>query len=312
MPASPATVPPSVLVLLATYNGMPWLPEQLDSILSQSGVSVRIVALDDGSQDGTHQWLEGRARTERRLTVLPTRENSGSSARNFYRLIALADPAAADLVAFADQDDIWLPGKLARHAALLTEGGYDGVSSSVTSFSPSGTRTLVRKDYPQRELDFLLESPGPGSTFLLTPRLLRFVAETLAVSDSARNVEFHDSLIYAITRAHGWTWLIDGHPSVDYRQHGRNVIGSNVGPRSALTRLRLIRTRWLRNHATNLCRVSESVAPPGSGNKFEEMEALFTSRTFRSRLRLARAAQKLRRRPRDQAIIALLAILGIW
>ncbi|HBN14018.1 MAG TPA: glycosyl transferase, partial [Pseudohongiella sp.] len=42
-----------VAVLLAAYNGMQWLPEQLDSILSQVGVDVTVYVSTDRSSDGT-------------------------------------------------------------------------------------------------------------------------------------------------------------------------------------------------------------------------------------------------------------------
>ena len=44
---------PRIAVLLATYNGRTWLADQVDSILNQTDVDVHIIALDDGSTDGT-------------------------------------------------------------------------------------------------------------------------------------------------------------------------------------------------------------------------------------------------------------------
>src|SRR6185437_14487000 len=45
--------PPRVLVLLASYNGARWIGRQIESILAQEAVDVRIVIADDGSSDGT-------------------------------------------------------------------------------------------------------------------------------------------------------------------------------------------------------------------------------------------------------------------
>jgi rhamnosyltransferase len=300
-------------VLLATHNGVRFLGEQVDSILEQTGVDVRILALDDGSTDGTVEWLAERAAQDPRLVVLDSPGRAGSAAANFYRLLALAPLADGELVAFADQDDIWMRDKLARHAAIMRNGGFDGVSSSVTSFTSGGSRSLVRKDYPQRKFDYLLESPGPGNTFLLSRRLVELTREVLAGDDdAARSVEYHDSLIYAIARAHGYTWHIDGVPSVDYRQHDANVMGSNVGMGSALERLRLIRTHWLRNHSTLLTRVAIAVAASEDRPQFERILGLMTGGGIRNRLALARLTPQLRRRPRDQRIIGLLIAIGVW
>jgi rhamnosyltransferase len=302
---------PAIVVLLATHNGVRWLDEQVDSILGQEGVSVRIVALDDGSSDGTPEWLASRAASEPRLTVLADDGTGGSSARNFYRLIAAVRVKEGELVAFSDQDDVWQPDKFAKHSALLAEGNA-GVSSSVLSFWSSGRTELVRKDYPQRDFDYLLESPGPGCSFLLTPELFDLVRETLRTSDDARQVEYHDSLIYAIARGRGLRWHIDGYPSVNYRQHDDNVLGSNQGASAALERLRLIREHWLRHHATLLTRVALHVAPEQTRPELRRILGYLTGEGWRNRRKLARLTPRLRRRPRDQRIIGLLITIGIW
>lgn len=303
---------PQIAVLLATHNGRRWLREQVDSILCQHDVDVRIIALDDASSDGTVEWLTERASAEPRLTVLPSQGRAGSAAANFYRLLRWAETAPGELVAFADQDDIWMPGKLARHAALVAQGN-DGVSSNVTSFTADGKRAEVLKAFPQREFDYLLESPGPGSTFLISRRLVELTRSVLGrLPGVADAVEYHDSLIYAIGRAHGWKWHIDPVSSVDYRQHDSNVMGSNVGLAPALERFRLIRTHWLRTHSTLLTRVAVAVAPEEGRGAHERILALLTGHGIRSRLALARMAPQLRRRPRDQRIIALLIAIGIW
>lgn len=302
---------PAIVVLLATHNGVRWLDEQVDSILSQEGVSVRIVALDDGSTDGTTDWLAARSAHEPRLTVLADDGTGGSSARNFYRLIETAGIDGGELVAFSDQDDVWQPDKFAKHSALLAEGN-DGVSSSVLSFWSTGRTELVRKDFPQREFDYLLESPGPGCSFLLTPELFQLVRQTLRTSEDARQVEYHDSLIYAIARAAGLRWHIDGYPSVNYRQHDDNVLGSNQGLSAAFERLRLIREHWLRRHATLLTRVALHVAPAESRSELSRILGYLTNDGWRNRRELARLTPRLRRRPRDQRIIGLLITIGIW
>ncbi len=302
---------PTIVVLLATHNGVRWLDEQVDSILDQQDVLVRIVALDDGSTDGTPEWLAARAAADDRITVLADDGTGGSSARNFARLIRTAEVREGELVAFADQDDVWQPDKLARHAEILASG-FDGISSSVTSFTDDGTRSLVRKDYPQREFDYLLESPGPGCTFLLSARLLALTAQVLERSADARALDFHDSLVYAVARAHGWRWHIDAYPSVNYRQHGNNVMGSNVGFSAATRRLRLIREHWLRNHSIKLTRTALEVAPATLKPELERILGLLTGGRLRDRWALARLTPRMRRRPRDQRIIGLLITIGIW
>lgn len=303
---------PRVAVLMATHDGIEWIAEQVDSILQQEDVLVRLIVLDDESRDGTAQWLAELAGKDDRVVVLPAQGRSGGSAANFYRLIRSAPVGPGELVAFADQDDIWRPGKLARHATLLA-AGYDGVSSDVVSFNEQGERRLIRKSFPQREFDYLLESPGPGSTFLVSPRLFELVRDLLAPEDSAAaKADFHDCLVYAVCRSRGWGWLIDDVPSVEYRQHSRNVLGANAGIRSGVARFELIRRRWHRRQAVILATVGAQVAEGGLRIELQRLRELFESRRLRSRWALAGTTRSLRRNPRDQRIIRTLMLAGVW
>ena len=317
-PLTPSMLP-RVTVLLATFNGARWLDEQIDTILNQVGVTVTIIARDDLSTDGTAELLARRAEADPRVRVLKSTAASGSAAANFLRILVEADlddagnGNGADFIAFADQDDIWLPDKLARHAARLAAGDLDGVSSDVIAFSDGGERSLVRKSYPQRDFDYLLESPGPGSTFLLTPRLATLVRDLVAdPASSAATVDFHDWLIYVVCRARGWNWHIDDVPSVEYRQHDNNAMGANVGARSAQSRLNLIREHWHRRQAAMLAEIALSVVPADNRVPLQRMQRLIARPGLRNRLALACSAPHLRRRPRDRAIMGILIALDIW
>ncbi|MGV8857747.1 glycosyltransferase family 2 protein [Rhodoglobus sp.] len=312
MPAdSTPGVLPRVAVLLATHNGRRWLPEQLESVFAQQGVDVEVFARDDASTDGTAEWLAECAASEPRLTIIPSDGASGSAAANFYRLIQLV-PADREYYAFSDQDDIWVPTKLASHVRLSAALGVDGVSSNVTSFTPDGGQSLVKKDFPQRRFDYLLESPGPGSTFLMSNRLVALARDYLDSPETTKPPQYHDWLLYVLARAHGWTWHIDAVPTVEYRQHDANVMGANVGARSALSRLSLVREQWHRGQARLLTRVALSVADDEHRPELLRMRDLVEHRNLRARFALARRASQLRRRPRDQWIIALLIGAGVW
>lgn len=309
---------PRVVILLAVYNGMPWLPEQIESILAQRDVQVRIVISDDGSTDGSVEWVQARAPFDGRIRMLPMTVPSGSAAANFRRLIADADVAEGELVAFADQDDIWHSDKLARHAALISTGA-DGVSSSVDALYPDGSRVLIRKDWPQRKWDFLTEGPGPGCSQLLSASGFALVRRVVLEVPEAAETEFHDWLTYVALRAAGRRWVIDGPTSLDYRQHAGNVLGANRGINAAIARLGMIGSLWHRRQAAINARialaVAERIAPNPSapdGAELRELLGLFEQRGPRARIALARRTSQLRRRPRDQLTLSILIAGGIW
>ena len=251
------SVTPHVRVLLATYNGAQWLDEQLQSLFTQKGARVSVVASDDSSTDGTPALLQAWAgRSE--LMVLPqAAERFGRAHRNFLRLIRDTTLGDADYFALSDQDDIWLPGKLARGIECLRSLPAKGYSSNVTAFWPNGKLYLIDKAQPQRGYDHLFGSPGPGCTFVL-PRdvflqLKDFVTQNF---DRLQSIWVHDWLIYAFVRAKGGRWYIDPQANMQYRQHGANEIGVNAGWDAALNRLRLMRSGAYRR---NVLAIAESV-----------------------------------------------------
>ena len=102
---------PLVTVVLPVYNGERYLVEAIDSVLNQSHQAIELVAVDDGSTDGTAGILHAygdRLRLERQ----PNR--GAGAARN--RGVELA---RGELLGFLDADDIWVQGRVARQVAVL-------------------------------------------------------------------------------------------------------------------------------------------------------------------------------------------------
>ncbi|GGA65404.1 glycosyl transferase [Pseudoclavibacter endophyticus] len=308
----PVANPPRIAVLLATHNGERYLDEQLSTILSQEAVDITLLVSDDNSTDGTRAKLKDAAARDPRIRVL-TPGIFGEPAPNFFRLLTELDLDEIDYVGFADQDDRWAPRKLASHARLLIEHGADGVSSNVTAFRPDGSRTLIRKDYPQRLADHLFETPGPGSSFLLTSRLARLVQHELRDPASpARLVFAHDWLIYAMARSAGLRWIIDPTPTVDYRQHDGNAVGANAGAAQALKRLRLSAAGWHRRQVELTVDACLRVASAEEAPRLAWFREVLSRKTLTESLRLARRASQLRRRPRDRFVLFGLLVTGLW
>lgn len=103
---------PAVSIVMPCYNAAEHLPSSVGSVLAQTFDNWELIAVDDGSTDGTARWL--RAQTDPRIRVV-TQSNQGvSAARN-----AGLQAARAEYVAFLDADDTWSPDCLTHlHAAL--------------------------------------------------------------------------------------------------------------------------------------------------------------------------------------------------
>ena len=204
-----------IAVLLAAFNGEAWLRDQVETCLNQEGVNVTLFVSVDLSDDGTEWLVDELAINDPRVVVMPHGRHFGGAAQNFFRMITELDLTIYDYISFSDQDDIWQQDKLIRHVKLMIKNNVDGVSSNVIAFWPDGKTKLIDKAQPQRELDFIFESAGPGCTFLMTPWLLGKVKELLVnKSNVANQVALHDWLVYAVCRASGKKWHIDPAPTL--------------------------------------------------------------------------------------------------
>ena len=73
---------PRVLVLLAAHNGAQWIVHQIETILNQQRVDVRLVVSDDGSYDDTLAKVRQFA-TDPRVSIVAPPVPTGSAAQNF-------------------------------------------------------------------------------------------------------------------------------------------------------------------------------------------------------------------------------------
>jgi rhamnosyltransferase len=236
---------PKIAVLLAAYNGMRWIEEQMDSILAQSGVDLTIYVSIDPSNDGTEAWCEIFAANHPRVVVLPFAGTFGGASRNFFRLIRDVDTADFDFFAFADQDDIWNSDKLERAVTEIGRQIVDGYSSNVTAFWPDDRTLLLDKSQPQVKWDYLFEAAGPGCTYVMNRALMQALKKSVLSNwKTLQDVSLHDWFCYAFARSHGYKWYIDPIPSMSYRQHEHNQVGANAGLNPLISRYRTIHDGW--------------------------------------------------------------------
>lgn len=97
-------------ILLATFNGERFLPEQLESIINQSYTDYSILASDDNSSDCTFEILRSyESVLGEKINVVQS--NTHSAKENFYNLLDMAD---AEYIALCDQDDFWESDRLKK------------------------------------------------------------------------------------------------------------------------------------------------------------------------------------------------------
>ena len=228
------TADPEIEVLLATCNGERFLREQIDSILQQDYPRVRILAADDASRDGTRSILQSCADADpTHFSLLPAQPPSGSAQANFLRLM---QSATGEYLAFADQDDVWLPDKLTRSMAamrrledlhsnskpLLVFSDLQVVNSELRTIAPSMWRqTGIRTASIHRLSRLLGQSVVTGCTILINRPML------LLARRMPPEATMHDRWIALLAASMGAAAVLPV-PTVLYRQHAYNVIGAGA------------------------------------------------------------------------------------
>ncbi len=225
---------PTVSVAIATYNGAPYIREQLASIVAQTECPAEIVLVDDGSTDETLRVLqEFAAEASVPVRIYKNEKNLGT-AKSFEKAISLC---TGDFIALSDQDDVWVPEKIATLLAAVKSQSLDGIFSDAllvdqhlnpltpqnlrdrTLFINSNFTPPMRRDFHAgRSLDCLLRYNVVTGATLMFHR--RWVPLILPIGLGWN----HDYWIALLISARGKLDFSDK-PLIYYRQHPHNQIG---------------------------------------------------------------------------------------
>lgn len=215
-----------VAILMGTYNGAPFIEKQLRSLQDQEWQNWSLWVSDDGSKDETcsiiNHFFNG---AENNCTLL-----SGPAkgfCENFKSLIGNRK-VDAEYYAFADQDDIWNPMKLARavgHLQSLTKD-IPAIYCSRTKLINEHDEVIGFSPLNAKKPGFanaLLQNIASGNTMVFNEAARQLFLKTLALPVIA-----HDWTLYQIVSACGGDVYFDPTPTVLYRQHNANVIGNGM------------------------------------------------------------------------------------
>ncbi|WP_455921250.1 glycosyltransferase family 2 protein [Pseudomonas putida] len=227
----------SVAILLCTFNGADYLEEQLASICDQSHQNWVIYVSDDGSTDGTIGILEQFRQRLGSARLVVFKGPQRGFGKNFMSLV-MNTSIKADYYAFCDQDDRWFADKLERSISALrgTLPSTPALYCSRTRLVDAQLRHIGYSPAFTKEPTFknaLVQSIAGANTMLINHS-----ARTLLMAvDSRAVVVAHDWLTYLIVSGCNGYIHYDLAPTIDYRQHARNLIGANS---SVLQRLKRI------------------------------------------------------------------------
>ena len=240
---------PDTVILLATYQPGALLAPQLDSYAWQSHRDWRLLVSDD-SPDPQSQTdvLRGLQALRDRMPEQDIRHIRGpqrGSAQNFLHLLRAAG-TQDNYVALSDQDDVWLPEKLARARAALAALPPDQPALYCARTQLCDADLVPIRLSPIWSRPFclrnaLVQNVAAGNTIVLNKAGL-VLAQKYAAQAEACDIAAHDWWLYQLITAFAGKVLRDDQPVLLYRQHAANQMGRNDTLRAGLIRLRRI---WL-------------------------------------------------------------------
>ncbi len=202
---------------MMTYNGARYLDLQIESLLLQEQVTIKLLVCDDGSTDQTLEILDkwkGRGKIDRII-----HSNRVGPTVGFQNLIKLCPEAK--FVAFCDQDDIWDPQKLKIQIGLFEENIPTLVCSARNYIDENGDikfKALNQIGFPRFE-NALVENLAPGNTQVLNRKAIELV-----IHHTNMNIAHYDSWIYLVLSAYGKCIYVQS-PLTNYRIHANNLVG---------------------------------------------------------------------------------------
>lgn len=212
---------PTVTVLMSTYNGANFLKEQIESILAQVDVDVRILVRDDGSSDNTIKIL--KMYEKKGYLKWYSGKNLGP-AKSFLDLVNESS-INSEFYAFSDQDDVWKKNKLKRaisklkkydnNIPLLYTSNFELVDENLNPLPAVFHLTTTTLN------DAIICSLGAGCTMVFNPKLLKAIKGKVP-----QKIFMHDDWVHKVCLSIGGVVIYDENfRGIYYRQHSNNVEG---------------------------------------------------------------------------------------
>lgn len=217
-------------ILMATYNGEKYLKEQIESILSQTYKSFRLIISDDCSSDKTKEILNEYAKKDSRIILYFQQQNLGY-VKNFEFLLTKVE---SPIYMLSDQDDIWLSEKVEEEYKILEKENADLVfcdleviNNEKEILNKSFTRhknlyRKIQKCQNSYKIEYLYNCIT-GCTIMCKSKFLKYI---LPLPNNTKYL-IHDYWIGIVLSLKGKIKYIDK-PYIKYRQHEQNQVGSKT------------------------------------------------------------------------------------
>ena len=229
-----------ISVAMATYNGMSYIEEQLDSLRSQFQLPHEVVICDDASTDGTADFIDEYIEKHFLFgwKLYRNTENVGFK-RNFLSAISKTD---GDIIFLCDQDDIWYENKTEIMSRIMAENPHIlSLSSSFDFIDEAGENLKIyekkntfnhglicgklnENSLTQISLKTVMHSNiSAGCTTVIRKELKNIFCQ------SSNSILHHDWELNLVAASKDGLWFLD-EKLIGYRIHSSNALGLNSAP----------------------------------------------------------------------------------
>ena len=228
-----------IAILLCTLNGEDFILDQLNSIKNQTYKNFDLYIKENFSKDCTKKIIDKFKIENPEVSIKYLKGDSDHFANSYIKGLNQITNAYS-YFAFCDQDDIWETYHLERSIKYLKKySNKPSVYSSRTTLINHQGKIIGKSLYFKRPPSFqnaLAQSIAGANTMVFNLKALNLIKKI----NLNKHVVSHDWLLYILVTANAGHFFYDLEPSVKYRQHKNNFIGSNLGFISSLKRLILM------------------------------------------------------------------------
>ncbi|MDE5575998.1 MAG: glycosyltransferase [Oscillospiraceae bacterium] len=291
----------NVAVLMSTYNGEKYLREQIDSIMSQSGVQVELFVRDDGSSDGTKAILTEYSEKNSNIHI-EFAENVGVG--NSFMNLLYSAPDTFDYYSLADQDDMWEKNKLIEAVKLLGDKLlYASNQECVDKFGNSlGLRYSKDTFIHLTPVSILECNMIAGCTMVLSNKFFKLLTEQKNRPSAAllKN-RIHDVWLAMVASLSDGI-VYDTRSFIKYRQHENNVVGAKSSfSKRVKERVKKLHHSEYRNGRSLLAKeIVERF--PEAAEKYPLIEACSKAKSFKGKNKILKNGKELRKYTKESRL----------
>ncbi len=228
-------------IALITYNGEKYLARQLESLTTQTRLPDELVVCDDGSTDKTVEILEEFAKTSPFLVKIYQNEEKLGIGKNFRKAFFLCEK---NIVFFCDQDDVWLPHKIASAMEIFENEPMVGMVLMNDLWTDATEKPILYADKLKYLNKWLVKENSFHS--LLQACKYGWAAHNIACRRSFYDTLFPENAPACVDIFDQWVFRILGaccdvrillEPSALFRRHGENYTSHSRKSKNPLTLL---------------------------------------------------------------------------